>query len=123
MVELVDSVDLGSSGLAVQVRVLSPAPKIGAPSKGAPILVSGRRARTHVNATVRWTVAIRRLDAGCSIVYSSPVARTREVISTGNSGEVERIAVFADILLAFPDGLRYNDTELQLKSLKKILIA
>ena len=26
MVELVDSVDLGSSGLAVQVRVLSPAP-------------------------------------------------------------------------------------------------
>ena len=26
MVELVDSVDLGSSGIAVQVRVLSPAP-------------------------------------------------------------------------------------------------
>ena len=57
------------------------------------------------------------VSAGCSIVYSSPVART------GNSGEVERISVFADIPLAFPDGLRYNDTELQLKSLKKILIA
>ena len=38
-------------------------------------------------------------------MYSSPVARTREVIRTGNSVEVERIAVFADILLAFPDGL------------------
>ena len=63
------------------------------------------------------------VSAGCSIVQSSPVARTRETIRTGNSGEVERIAVFADILLAFPDGLRYNDTELQLKSLKKILIA
>ena len=63
------------------------------------------------------------VSAGCSIVYSSPVARTREVIRTGNSGEVERIAAFADILLAFLDGLRYNDTELQLKSLKKILIA
>ena len=70
----------------------------------------------------RWTVATRRLDAGCSIVYSSPVACTREVIRTGNSGEVERITIFADIPLAFLDGLRYNDTELQLKSLKKILI-
>ena len=63
------------------------------------------------------------VSAGCSIVYSSPVARTREVIRTGNSSEVARIAAFADILLAFPDGLRYNDTELQLKSLKKTLIA
>ena len=32
------------------------------------------------------------------------------VIRTGNSGEVERIVAFADILLAFPDGLRYNET-------------
>ena len=63
------------------------------------------------------------VSAGCSIVYSSPVARTREVTHTGNGDEAEGIAVFADIPLAFPDGLRYNDTELQLKSLKKILIA
>ena len=63
------------------------------------------------------------VSAGCSIVRSRPAARTREVICTGNSGEVERIAVFADILLAFLDGLRYNDTELQLKSLNKFLIA
>lgn len=55
------------------------------------------------------------VSAGCSIVYSSPVARTREVIRTGNSVEVERIAVFADILLAFPDGLRYNKTVIRRK--------
>ena len=78
-------------------------------------MVSERRARTHENATVRWTVATRRLDAGCSIVYSSPVARTREAIRTGNSGEVERIAVFADILLVFLDGLRYNETIIRRK--------
>ena len=93
--------------------------------QGCPYFWCGKsgRIRTNENATVQWTVATRRLDAGCSIVYSSPVARTREVIRTGNSGEVERIAVFADILLAFSDGLRYNDTELQLKSFLKILIA
>ena len=50
------------------------------------------------------------VSAGCSIVYSSPVARTQEVARTENSGEVERIAAFADILLAFPDLLRYNET-------------
>ena len=56
------------------------------------------------------------VSAGCSIVYSSPVARTgevartQEVTCTGNSGEVERIAAFADIPLVFPDGLRYNET-------------
>ena len=49
------------------------------------------------------------------MVYSSPVACTREVIRTGNSGEVARIAVFADILLAFPDGLRYNETVIRRK--------
>ena len=35
VVELVDSVDLGSSGIAVQVRVLSPAPKIMATRMGS----------------------------------------------------------------------------------------
>ena len=50
------------------------------------------------------------VSAGCSIVYSSPVARTQGVARTGNSDEAERIAAFADILLAFPDGLRYNET-------------
>ena len=43
------------------------------------------------------------VSAGCSIMYSSPVARTQEVARTENSGEVERIAAFADILLAFLD--------------------
>ena len=49
------------------------------------------------------------VSAGCSIVYSSPVART------GNSDEAERIAAFADIPLAFPDGLRYNETVIRRK--------
>ena len=44
---------------------------------GLSFLVSGRQTRTHVNAAVRWTVATRRLDAGCSIMYSSPVTGTK----------------------------------------------
>ena len=61
------------------------------------------------------------VSAGCSIVYSSPVARTgevartQEVARTGNSDEAERIAAFADILLAFPDLLRYNETVIRRK--------
>ena len=55
------------------------------------------------------------VSAGCSIVYSSPVARTQEAARTGNSDEVERIAAFADILLAFPDLLRYNETVIRRK--------
>ena len=55
------------------------------------------------------------VSAGCSIMYSSPVARTQEVARTGNSDEAERIAAFADILLAFPDLLRYNETVIRRK--------
>ena len=62
-----------------------------------------RRTRTHVNATVRWTAAEFRFDGIHTLTQSSPVAHTQEVARAGNSGEVERIAAFADILLAFPD--------------------
>ena len=55
------------------------------------------------------------VSAGCSIVYSSPVARTREVTHTGNGDEAEGVAVFADIPLAFPDLLRYNETVIRRK--------
>ena len=61
------------------------------------------------------------ISAGCSIMYSSPVARTgevartQEVARTGNSDEAERIAAFADIPLVFPDLLRYNETVIRRK--------
>lgn len=74
-----------------------------------------RRTRTHGNATVRWTAAEFRLDGIHTLIQSSPVARTQEVARTGNSDEAEIIAAFADILLAFPDLLRYNETVIRRK--------
>ena len=70
MVELVDSVDLGSSVLDVQVRVLLPAPiKKRRLSLLFFIGIDHRRTRTHLNATVRWTVAEIRLDGFHSIRF------------------------------------------------------
>ena len=70
MVDVVDS--KSTAGDSVPVRVRSPAPKKRAP-RGLSFLVSGRRTRTHQNATVQWTVATRRfrrvlhsaLESGC----------------------------------------------------------
>ena len=70
MVDVVDS--KSTAGDSVPVRVRSPAPKKRAP-RGLSFLVSGRRTRTHQNATVRWAVATRRfrrvlhsvLESGC----------------------------------------------------------
>ena len=75
MVELVDSVDLGSTAKRVQVRVLLPAPIKKHPFGGVFFIGIGNWTRTHLNAEVRWTSAKRRLDGVCSIASSSPVAR------------------------------------------------
>ena len=79
MVELVDSVDLGSTAKSVQVRVLLPAPIKKHPGGVFFYWYGQQRTRTHLNATLRWSVAIRRLDAGCSMIESSPVARTKAI--------------------------------------------
>ena len=47
----------------------------------ASFLIWTIRTRTHLNATVRWTVAIRRLNAGCSLMSSSPISSTRGAFS------------------------------------------
>ncbi len=69
VVELVDSVDLGSSGFAVQVRVLSPAPRTAGDnephtSRCGAVLASGRWARTHLNGTRRWRVPTASANTG-----------------------------------------------------------
>ena len=68
MVELVDSVDLGSTAKRVQVRVLLPAPKEKRGPRGLFFLLIPNRTRTYLNAAVLWTAAKRRLDGVCSIV-------------------------------------------------------
>ena len=80
VVELVDSVDLGSSGIAVQVRVLSPAPKIMATRKGSHYFwcLCITQDSNPSNARVRWTRAAPRLDGEHSSIPSSPVTRTRK---------------------------------------------
>ena len=78
VVELVDSVDLGSSGIAVQVRVLSPAPKIMAALWVAIIFgLCFRQDSNPSNARVRWTRAAPRLDGEHSLILSSPVTQKR----------------------------------------------
>ena len=65
VVELVDSVDLGSSGIAVQVRVLSPAPKGSLTMRWGSLLVRKRDGtRTHVTVTFRWNVTAPSAHTG-----------------------------------------------------------
>ena len=72
---------------SVQVRVLLPAPKQRHPEGCLLFLISIRRTRTHLNGTVRWTVACRRsrrrqhhnfLSRRERKCKSSPVARTNQ---------------------------------------------
>lgn len=44
------------------------APKKRGPRWGSLFFGAANWARTHLNATVRWTVATRRLNAGCSLM-------------------------------------------------------
>ena len=81
---MVDTGDLKSpGGNPVTVRARSPVPKRGYPIRGILFLNIGR-ARTILNATVRWTVARHRLDGGDSLISSarSPVPRKKSLLST-----------------------------------------
>ena len=65
VVELVDSVDLGSSGFAVQVRVLSPAPKGSLTMRWGSLLVRKKDGtRTHITVTFRWNVTAPSAHTG-----------------------------------------------------------
>ena len=68
MVELVDSVDLGSTAKSVQVRVLLPAPRKMSPSG---LFFLGRKSngtRTHFNGLLRWSSLKFRLDGICIFI-------------------------------------------------------
>ena len=54
---------------SVQVRVLSSAPIIRAPLRGCSYYLC-RQDENPSNATVRWTVAGRRLDGGHTLIFS-----------------------------------------------------
>ena len=71
MVDVADSKSAASDGVPVRVR--SPAPKKERPT-GLSFFGAneGDRTRTHLNATVRWTVAGFRLDGNHSLILSSP---------------------------------------------------
>ena len=75
MVELVDSVDLGSSVLDVQVRVLLPAPSIKAPLWGCFLCFIVGRTRTH-QMQQSGGLLLARARPSNTLISSSPVART-----------------------------------------------
>ena len=78
---MVDTGDLKSpGGDPVTVRARSPVPKRGYPIRGILFLNIGR-ARTHLNATVRWTVARHRLDGDDTLISSSPFSGTTKQTS------------------------------------------
>ena len=60
------------------VRVLPPTCKKSRPQKGSGFLACRGEDSNPSNATVRWTVAGRRLDGGHTLIPSSPVIRTPE---------------------------------------------
>ena len=74
MVELVDSVDLGSTANACRFESCCPHQKKRA-RQGSLFLV--RQGLEPIQSAVLWTAGKRRLDGVYTIVYSSPVAPVR----------------------------------------------
>ena len=73
MVELVDSVDLGSTANACRFESCCPHQK----REPARALFFGAAGLEPIQSAVLWTAGKRRLDGVYTIVYSSPVARAR----------------------------------------------
>ena len=79
MVELVDSVDLGSTANACRFESCCPHQKKRARQGSLFWCGSSNGTRTHFNAEVRWTSAKRRLDGVCSLVFPIPVTGIMKV--------------------------------------------
>ena len=81
MVELVDSVDLGSTARACRFESCCPH-QIKRRGRSLSFLFGRHRTRTQLNADVRWTSACRQLDGGNSIRGVSRGHRVRLPVQT-----------------------------------------
>ena len=73
MVELVDSVDLGSTARACRFESCCPHQITKAPQRGAFVICKEDRTRTHFYASVRWTLAATSSKTGGYIYFLSPL--------------------------------------------------
>ena len=72
MVELVDSVDLGSTARACRFESCCPHQKSPDPF-GVGRFFARQQTRTHLNASVRWTLAATSSKTGCYNNFSFPL--------------------------------------------------
>ena len=98
MVELVDSVDLGSTANACRFESCCPHQKKRA-RQGSLFLV--RQGLKPIQSAVLWTAGKRRLDGVYTIVYSSPVARQGSLFLVRQGLEPIQSAVFKEICRCF----------------------
>ena len=73
MVELVDSVDLGSTARACRFESCCPHQITKAPQRGAFVICKEDRTRTHFYASVRWTLAATSSKTGGYVYFLSPL--------------------------------------------------
>ncbi len=84
MVELVDSVDLGSTANACRFESCCPHQK----REPARALFFGAAGLEPIQSAVLWTAGKRRLDGVYTIVYSSPVARQGSLFWCGRGSNL-----------------------------------
>ena len=97
MVELVDSVDLGSTANACRFESCCPHQK----REPARALFFGAAGLEPIQSAVLWTAGKRRLDGVYTIVYSSPVARQGSLFLVRQGLEPIQSAVFKEICRCF----------------------